>query len=109
MSLARSIRTSQMVMVAVVVAVAAMDARQAAPARPAASKAAAILTWPVAQREQYIAALDAFFLLYAEAYQRNRKPFVDWVREDYDEAALRRSFRARPWADLLVDRVLRRE
>jgi protein tyrosine phosphatase (PTP) superfamily phosphohydrolase (DUF442 family) len=55
--------------------------------------------------------LDAFFLLYAEAARRGRpaKPFLDWVRDDYDEAALRRSFRARPWADLVVDRVLRRE
>ena len=43
-------------------AVAATDARQAAPAREPASKAAAILTWPTAQREQYIAALDSFFL-----------------------------------------------
>jgi hypothetical protein len=31
------------------------------------------------------------------------------VRDDYDEEALRRDFRARPWADLVVDRVLRRE
>jgi protein tyrosine/serine phosphatase len=53
--------------------------------------------------------LDAFFLLYAEAVRRGPKPFLDWVRDDYDEAALRRDFRARPWADLLVDRVLRRE
>jgi protein tyrosine/serine phosphatase len=53
--------------------------------------------------------LDAFFLLYAEAHRRDRKPFLDWVRDDYDEAALRRDFRARPWADLLVDKVLRRE
>ncbi|MBD0276161.1 MAG: tyrosine-protein phosphatase [Acetobacteraceae bacterium] len=53
--------------------------------------------------------LDAFFRLYAEAHGRQGKPFLDWVRDDYDEAALRESFRARPWADLLVDRVLRRE
>ena len=53
--------------------------------------------------------LDAFFLLYAEAARRRPKPFLDWVRDDYDEAALRESFRARPWADLVVDRVLRRE
>jgi CubicO group peptidase (beta-lactamase class C family) len=50
------------VAVALVVAVAAADAQQAAPARAPASKAAAILTWPAAQREQYIAALDSFFL-----------------------------------------------
>ena len=48
--------------VALVVAAAATDARQAAPPREPASKAAAILTWPIAQREQYIAALDSFFL-----------------------------------------------
>jgi CubicO group peptidase (beta-lactamase class C family) len=47
---------------ALAVAVAAADAQQAAPARQPASKAAAILTWPVAKREQYIAALDSFFL-----------------------------------------------
>jgi CubicO group peptidase (beta-lactamase class C family) len=58
----RRFRSSYVVAVAVVVASAAPDARQAAPAREPASKAAAILTWPAAQREQYIAALDAFFL-----------------------------------------------
>lgn len=35
---------------------------QQAPPREPASKAAAILTWPSPQREQYIAALDRFFL-----------------------------------------------
>jgi len=48
--------------VALLVAAAAADAPQTAPAREPASKAAAILTWPSAQRERYIAALDAFFL-----------------------------------------------
>ena len=47
---------------ALVVAVAAAEARQAAPTREPASKAAAILTWSAAKREQYIAALDSFFL-----------------------------------------------
>ena len=50
--------------------------------------------------------LDAFFALYARAAP---KPFLDWLREDYDEAALRAGFRSRPWADALVDKVLRRE
>ena len=35
---------------------------QQAPAREPASKAAAIFTWPLAKREQYIAGLDSFFL-----------------------------------------------
>lgn len=43
-------------------AIVAAEARQAAPARAPASKAAAILWWPSALREQYIAALDTFFL-----------------------------------------------
>lgn len=47
---------------AVALAVAAAEAQQAAPAREPASKAAAILTWPPAKRERYIAALDSFFL-----------------------------------------------
>jgi CubicO group peptidase (beta-lactamase class C family) len=50
------------VVAALVVAVATAGAQQAAPAREPASKAAAILTWPEAKREQYIAALDSFFL-----------------------------------------------
>ncbi len=43
-------------------AIVAAEPRQAAPARAPASKAAAILWWPSPLREQYIAALDAFFL-----------------------------------------------
>ena len=62
MRLVRQFRRSGIVAVALVVAVAAADAQQAAPAREPASKAAAILTWPPAQRERYIAALDSFFL-----------------------------------------------
>jgi protein tyrosine phosphatase (PTP) superfamily phosphohydrolase (DUF442 family) len=54
--------------------------------------------------------LDAFFHSYA-AYQKEHgpKPFLDWLREDYDEDALRASFQSTPWADRLVDGVLRRE
>jgi len=53
--------------------------------------------------------LDAFFRLYAEARRRRPTLFLDWVRDEYDEEALRRMFRARPLADVIVDRVLRRE
>jgi CubicO group peptidase (beta-lactamase class C family) len=58
----RSVRRSQIVAAVLFVAGAAAGAEQAAPAREPASKAAAILTWPSAKREQYIAALDSFFL-----------------------------------------------
>jgi CubicO group peptidase (beta-lactamase class C family) len=47
---------------AAVLLVAVAGAQQAAPVREPASKAAAILTWPEDRREQYIAALDSFFL-----------------------------------------------
>ncbi len=52
--------------------------------------------------------LDAFFRMYA-ADGEGRRPFLDWVREEYDEAALRRRFR--PWrvAGFVTDSVLRRE
>ncbi len=57
--------------------------------------------------------LDAFFESYAAfTATRGAKPFLDWVREDYDEAALRQAFTSRgskAWADRLVDGVLRRE
>jgi CubicO group peptidase (beta-lactamase class C family) len=55
-------RRSHLVTAALVAAVAAAEAQQAAPAREPASKAGAILTWPAAKREKYIAALDSFFL-----------------------------------------------
>jgi CubicO group peptidase (beta-lactamase class C family) len=60
--LVRRFRSSGILAAAIVVAVAAADAQPSAPAREPASKAAAILTWPPAQRERYIAALDSFFL-----------------------------------------------
>ena len=52
----------RMVAAALFAAAVAAEPRQAAPPREPASKAAAILTWPAAKREQYIAALDSFFL-----------------------------------------------
>jgi len=55
-------RRSRIVAAALVAAVAMAEAQQAAAPLEPASKAAAILTWPAAKREQYIAALDSFFL-----------------------------------------------
>jgi len=57
----REFHRSPILAAALAVAVAAAHAQQAAPTREPASKAAAILTWPAATREQYIAALDSFF------------------------------------------------
>ncbi|MFC3126929.1 tyrosine-protein phosphatase [Pseudoroseomonas globiformis] len=54
--------------------------------------------------------LDAFFREYARFTRAHGpKPFLDWVRDDYDEDALRSQFRSRAWADRLVDGILRRE
>jgi protein tyrosine/serine phosphatase len=52
--------------------------------------------------------LDAFFLLYAREGE-GRKPFLDWVREDYDEEALRHAFRAHGLASFINDWVLAHE
>jgi CubicO group peptidase (beta-lactamase class C family) len=62
MRFVQAFRRSQLVAAALVVAAVAAGAQQAAPTREPASKAAAILTWPSAARERYIAALDSFFL-----------------------------------------------
>jgi protein tyrosine/serine phosphatase len=52
--------------------------------------------------------LDAFFVRYAMEAE-GRKPFLDWVRDDYDEMALRRDFTAGGLSSFITDRVLVRE
>jgi protein tyrosine/serine phosphatase len=52
--------------------------------------------------------LDAFFHRYAEQGE-GRLPFLDWVRTEYDEVALKRDFVAGGLSAFVVDRVLRRE
>lgn len=52
--------------------------------------------------------LDAFFHLYAREAE-GRVPFLQWVRDEYDEDALRRDFKAHGLASFVTDRVLRRE
>ncbi|MGL4727256.1 MAG: fused DSP-PTPase phosphatase/NAD kinase-like protein [Bosea sp. (in: a-proteobacteria)] len=56
--------------------------------------------------------LDAFFEMYAlEGKQADGslKPFLDWVREDYDPARLAADFKPGMISDLVVDKILRRE
>jgi hypothetical protein len=50
--------------------------------------------------------LDTFIAEYTRAWP---KPFLQWLREDYDEDRLRTNFRSRSWANLLTDGILRRE
>ncbi len=52
--------------------------------------------------------LDAFFLLYQREAE-GRTAFLDWVRNDYDEAALRRDFHANGLASFINDWVLAHE
>ena len=52
--------------------------------------------------------LDAFFLRY-QSEAEGRRPFLDWVKHEYDEDALRRDFRASGLSSFLNDRVFRRE
>jgi len=58
-------------------------------------------------RQSKTGILDAFFALYAAEAQG--RPFLAWVREGYDPAALKRGFASAGWADTLMDRVLKRE
>ncbi len=52
--------------------------------------------------------LDAFFVRYA-AEAEGRIGFLDWVRDEYDEAALKRDFVAGGLSSFITDQVLRRE
>ena len=52
--------------------------------------------------------LDSFFPRYA-AEAEGKKPFLAWVREDYDADALRDQFQARGIARFVNDRLLARE
>jgi protein tyrosine/serine phosphatase len=49
--------------------------------------------------------LDAFFLRYQREGE-GRKPFLEWLEQDYDQAALRRDFRANGLASFINDWVL---
>lgn len=52
--------------------------------------------------------LDSFFEAYAP-YEEQGMAFFDWVDTIYDPQALHDEFMARPWAEKLVDGILRRE
>ncbi|MGE3303854.1 MAG: sulfur transferase domain-containing protein [Hyphomonadaceae bacterium] len=53
--------------------------------------------------------IDFFFEHYGEATRENGKSFRQWVEEDYDVAALKAQFMSQWWANILVDKILRRE
>jgi protein tyrosine/serine phosphatase len=53
--------------------------------------------------------LDYFFERYLAESDNGRMPFLDWVRDVYDPAAVKAGFMGQWWANILVDKVLRRE
>lgn len=60
-------------------------------------------------RQAKVGMIDFFFEQY-RAYNRERPtPFLDWVDRVYDPAAVKSSFMSQWWANLIVDKILRRE
>jgi protein tyrosine/serine phosphatase len=53
--------------------------------------------------------LDFFFQTYLDATRAQPRPFMDWVEQDYDKAQVKSAFMGEWWANILVDRILRRE
>lgn len=73
-------------------------------------EAAAQLSWRFGHvRSGRTGILDLFLARYAEAHAASGIGFLDWVREGYDEAALRRDFQPGRIGSFVTDRLLRRE
>ncbi|MGE0596020.1 MAG: sulfur transferase domain-containing protein [Hyphomonadaceae bacterium] len=53
--------------------------------------------------------IDFFFETYLKETAASGKPFLQWVEEDYDQPAVKAAFMGEWWANILVDRILRRE
>ena len=60
-------------------------------------------------RQSDTGVLDHFFERYLEADARSPIPFFDWVEHVYDADEVKRSFAAKGWANLITNRILRRE
>ena len=53
--------------------------------------------------------IDFFFATYLAETADSEKPFLDWISDDYDPARVKAGFMSDWWANVLVDKVLRRE
>jgi len=53
--------------------------------------------------------IDFFFQRYLEEGRARGKSLLQWVDEDYDQKTMKASFVGEWWANVLVDRILRRE
>lgn len=53
--------------------------------------------------------IDFFFATYLAETAENGKSFMDWVEQDYDKPKVKEAFMGEWWANILVDKILRRE
>jgi hypothetical protein len=53
--------------------------------------------------------LDAVIEHYVQHYESSPIPFMTWVEQYYDHQAIESQFKIKPWAQWLVDGILRRE
>lgn len=60
-------------------------------------------------RQSDTGVLDHFFECYLEADAQSPIAFFDWVENVYDADEVKRSFAAAGWANLITNRILRRE
>jgi protein tyrosine phosphatase (PTP) superfamily phosphohydrolase (DUF442 family) len=73
------------------------------------AQALAQLSWRFGHfRGSRTGVLDAFFMLYRNQAE-GRVAFLDWVRDEYDEIALKQSFKAGKLSNFVVDTILSRE
>lgn len=77
--------------------------------RPVAEAMRQLSPWYGHFRWSKTGILDQFFARYRLEGEEKGIPFLTWVQDHYDPAALQRDFRPGFWSNMLVDRVLRRE
>lgn len=53
--------------------------------------------------------IDFFFATYLAETEESGKSFIDWVEQDYDKPKVKAAFMGEWWANILVDKILRRE
>lgn len=73
-------------------------------------KALRMLSWRFGHvRQGKTGVLDYFFEQYLAATRESKQPLIEWVERAYDPDELKAEFRAQWWANVLVDKILRRE
>jgi uncharacterized protein (TIGR01244 family) len=60
-------------------------------------------------RQAKVGMIDYFFEQYRRYNSENPTAFLDWVDRIYDPASVKASFMSQWWANLVVDKILRRE